>query len=457
MWWPVSATFKTVDRKTPYILPPSMDDWLPEDHLARFIVEVVSMLDFEPIRAAYAGRGSEAYDPSVLLSLLFYGYATRTFSSRRIEAATYDSVAFRYIVAGSHPDHDTIASFRKRFLVEINAFFVQILQIAHQMGFCKVGTVSLDGTKVKANASKHRALSYKHAEKLQRQLESEVRHLLDLAEEADATDLPPEMDIPKELKRRRDRLKVLAEAKAEIERRAHKRHERDMEAHEEKMAQRKRVEEQTGKKIRGRTPRAPEPEVRDSDQINLTDEESRIMPVSGGGFEQAYNCQAALDIESGLILTHRVSQSPVDRKELAHAVEALTSLPEELGRPEALLADAGYFSRPNVELCDRKDITPFISFGREQHNLALEDRWRCPPDPETEDPVALMKHRLKPPEGRKLYGRRKATIEPAFGVIKQVMGFRHFLLRGLRAVKGEWSLVSSAFNLKRMHRLYVLA
>jgi transposase len=434
-----------------------MDDWLPEDHLARFIVEVVSMLDLEPIRAAYAGRGSEAYDPSVLLSLLFYGYATRTFSSRRIEAATYDSVAFRYIAAGSHPDHDTIASFRKRFLGEINAFFVQILQIAHQMGFRKVGTVSLDGTKVKANASKHRALSYKHAEKLQKQLESEVRLLLRLAEEADATELPPEMDIPGELKRRQDRLKVIAEAKAEIERRAQKRHERDMEAHEEKMAQRKRVEDQRGRKIRGRTPRAPEPEVRDSDQVNLTDEESLIMPLSGGGFEQAYNCQASLDIESGLLLTHQVSQSPVDKRELAHAVEALTALPKGLGRPEALLADAGYFSRPNVELCERNNITPFISFGREQHNLALEDRWRCPPDPETEDPVALMEHRLKTPEGRKLYGRRKATIEPAFGVIKQVMGFRQFLLRGVRAAKCEWSLVCSAFNLKRMHRLYVSA
>jgi hypothetical protein len=179
------------------------------------------------------------------------------------------------------------------------------------------------------------------------------------------------------------------------------------------------------------------------------------MPVSGDGFELAYNCQAVLDNESRLILAHRVSQSPVDSNELAHAVEALTALPEELGRPEALLADAGYFSRPNVELCDRKDITPFISFGRQQHDLALEDRWHCSPDPETEDPVALIKHRLKMPEGRKIYGRRKATIDLAFGVIKEVMGFRQFLLRGLRAVKGELSPVSSAFNVKRIHRLYV--
>jgi transposase len=378
-----------------------MDDWLPEDHLARFIVEVVPMLDLEPIRAAYAGRGSEAYDPSVLLSLLFYGYATRTFSSRRIEAATYDSAAFRYIAAGSHPDHDTISSFRKRFLGEIDAFFVQILQIVHQMGFQKIGIVSLDGTRVKANASKHKALRYKHAEKLQKQLESEVRHLLCLAEKSDATELPPELDIPGELKRR-----------------ARERYERDMEAYDERMAERKRVEDQRGKKIRGGAPKAPESEVRDNDEVNLTDGQSRIMPVSGGGFEQAYNCQAVLDNESGLILTQRVSQSPVDRNELAHAVEALTALPEELGRPEALLADAGYFSRSNVELCDRKDITPFISFGRQQHDLALEDRWHCPPYPETEDFVALMKHRLKTPEGRKLYGRRKATIEPAFGLSK---------------------------------------
>jgi hypothetical protein len=225
-------------------------------------------------------------------------------------------VAFRYIAAGSHPDHDTIASFRKRFLGEIDAFFVQILHIAHQMGFRKAGIISLDATKVKANASRHKALSYKHAEKLQKQLESEVRYLLRLAEETDATELPPEMDILGELKRRQDRLKVIAEAKAEIERRARERYERDMEAYDERMAERKRVEDQRGKKIRGRAHKAPEPKVRDGDQVNLTDGQSRIMPVSGGGFEQAYNCQAALENESGLILTQQVSQSPVDRNEL---------------------------------------------------------------------------------------------------------------------------------------------
>jgi len=455
----MSENFMTVDRTTPYILPPSMEDWLPEDHMARFIVEVVSMLDLSPLRESYAGHGSKAYDPSVLLSLLFYGYANRTFSSRKIEAATYDSVAFRYIAAGSHPDHDTIASFRKRFLNEIDDLFIRILKIAHAMGFQKVGIVSIDGTKIKANASKHKALSYKHAVKLEKQLKAEVEHLLRLAEAADTTELSVGTDIPEELRRRSDRLMVIAEAKAEIESRANEHYESRMREYEEKIEERRRKEERTGKKASGRTPKEPKPGPEDKDQVNLTDEESRFMPVSGGGFEQAYNAQTIVDNESGLLVANRVSQSTVDKRELEPTLDELERLPEELGYPEALLADAGYFGKDNVERCESDTITPYISIGREQHNLSLEDRLKGtnPPAPETDNLVLLMEHRLKTPEGRKIYGQRKARIEPVFGIIKHVMGFRQFLLRGYNAAGGEWSLVCCAYNLKRMHRMFATA
>jgi transposase len=415
------------------------------------------MLNLDPLREAYARCGSKAYDPSVLLSLLFYGYATRTFSSRKIEDATYDSVAFRYIAANSHPDHDTIANFRKRFLSEINVLFVQILEIAYNMGLQKVGSVSLDGTKIKANASRHRAMSWKHAEKLEKQIEAEVQKLLRLAEEADSCDQAPELDIPEELKRRQDRLRIIAKAKAEIERRAGERYEREKKQYDEKIESRKRREQKTGRKSCGKLPKKPEPGPSDKDQVNFTDEESRIMHVSGGGYEQAYNGQAVVDNESGLLIEHHMSQTSTDKNELEPALNIIKDLPGEMGRPETLLADAGYFSKNNVERCQRDGITPFISFGREQHNFPLEKRF-APPDeaPLTEDPVLLMKHRLSTPEGRRIYGQRKGKIEPVFGIIKQVLGFRQFLLRGFESVKGEWSLVCSAFNLKRMHRMFVL-
>ena len=389
-----TSHFKTADRTTPFLLPPSIEDWLPEDHLARFIVEIVSMLDLSPLREAYKGRGSKAYDPAVLLSLLFYGYTTKTFSSRKIEAATYDSVAFRYIAANSHPDHDTIASFRKRFLPELGGLFVQILQIAHQLDFLKIGSVSLDGTKIKANASKHKAMSWKYADKLE---------------------------------------------KAE---------------YDEKMANRKRYEEETGKKRSSKPPKEPEPGPADKDQVNFTDEESRIMHTSGGEFEQAYNGQGIVDNESGLLVGNHVSQASNDKLELEPALKGLKDLPEELGTPENILADAGYFSRKNIERCEEDGITPYISFGREQHNFPIEERLVQPGEaPETDDPVLLMKHRLTTPEGRKTYGQRKGKIEPIFGVIKSVMGFRQFSLRGFKAIQGEWSLICSAFNLKRLHTL----
>jgi len=450
----MSAKFIDYDQSTLYLLPPSLQDWLPEDHLARFVVEIVDQLDLSSLKAAYAGRGSQPYNPEMLLALLFYGYATGVFSSRKLERSTYDSVAFRFIAANAHPDHDTIAVFRKRFLPELKALFVQILLIAGQAGILKLGTVSLDGTKVKANASKHKALSYAHAKKLEDQLKAEVAALLRQAEAADQSDLPDGMSIPEELSRRTERLKAIAGAKAEIERRAAERFAQEKEAYDKAMAERAEKEQTTGKKPRGRKPQPPEPGVQGKDQVNLTDEESRIMKKSGGGFEQAYNAQAGVDTETMLIVAGHVTQQTNDKLQVEPAIESLTALPEELGTVEAIISDNGFYSETNVGACEKNKIMPYIAFGREQHNQPLMERFREPlPLPPDADAVTRMKHRLRTQAGKKLYAKRKSTVEPVFGIIKAVMGFRQFLLRGFEAVQGEWDLVCIAWNLKRLHSL----
>jgi transposase len=441
------------NRNQAYLLPPSIDEWLPEEHLARFIVEVTDQLDLSTIHKHYTGTGgSAAYHPKVLLSLLFYGYATGVFSSRKIERATYDSVAFRYIAANTHPDHDTIATFRKRFLPHLEELFVQILLIAQSAGFLKVGKVSLDGSKIKANASKHKALSYAHAQKLQEQLEAEVKALMHKADEADSDDENDGMDIPEEIARREDRITVIKEAKAKIEQRAKERYEKEKALFDEKIAKREAKEKLTGKKPRGKTPKAPNKEPKPKDQINLTDEESRIMKTSGGGFEQCYNAQASVEHDSRLIVHQHVTQNGNDKQEVALALQWFTAHPKL--RPPSILMDTGYFSENNVILCEEKGITPYISFGKERHNQPLEERFKKE-DPLPENPTAIekMKHRLQSKEGKAIYAQRKSTVEPVFGIIKHIMGFRQFMLRGLEKVKGEWNLVCIAYNLKRLHTI----
>jgi transposase len=446
--------FKDTDRHSLYLMPPSLDDWVPEDHLARFVVDIVSRLDLSAIRNSYAGRGSDAYPPNMMTALLFYSYATGVFSSRKIEQATYDSVAFRYIAVNTHPDHDTIASFRKRFLKELKTLFTQILLVAHEMGLMKLGSVSLDGTKIKANASKHHAVSWEHACKLEKQLKGEIEELLRKAKRADKEDLPEGMNIPEELLRRESRLDAIAAAKAEIERRAAERFANEQQEHRVKLAARKAKEKATGKKPRGRTPTPPEPGPKSKDQVNLTDSESRIMPSSSGGFEQAYNAQASVDVNSMLIVENHITQQSNDKLELAHAVENLCNLPESLGAVDTLLADTGYFSQKNVEQCKGKNIVPYIAAEREKHNADPEDRFTDPePLVAPVDPVTDMKHRLKTRAGRAIYAKRKSTVEPVFGIIKAVMGFRQFLLRSFKKVAGEWDLVCIAYNLKRMYAL----
>ena len=445
------SKFHPIDRGIDFLLPPSVQEWLPQGHLSRYVVEVVEGLELGDLERAYAGKGSAAYHPALLLSLLIYGYATGCFSSRKIERATYDSLAFRYIACNRHPDHATLANFRKRFGKEFEAVFVEVLQVARENQLSRFGTVSLDGTKIHANASRHSALSYGHAEAIEAHLKAEVQELLALAEEADGTNVPDGMSVPAELQRREDRLAAIAEAKGKIEARAAERYAREQADYQAKLAAREAKAAASGKKPGGKAPKPPEPGPRAEDQINLTDEASRIMVVAGGGFEQCYNAQAVVDTETMLVMVPQVTQAANDKQQVVSMVEQLQALPAGLNQPDQLIADAGYFSEANVDACEAAGIEPLIAVKRDEHHPHYSERFSEPPElPANPTPVQRMTHRLKTGAGKAAYALRKSSVEPVFGIIKSVLGFRQFLTRGLDNVQGEWTLVCLAWNLKRM-------
>ena len=445
------ALFRTINRDTDFLLPPSVQDWLPEAHLARYVATVVEGLNLSEIERAYAGRGSDAYHPAMLLSLLIYGYATGTFSSRKIERATYDSLAFRYLACNLHPDHDTLATFRRRFGKQFESAFVQVLQVAHENQLSNFGTVSLDGTKIHANASRHSALSYEHATKLEAQLKAEVQELFALAEATDQSAIPDGMSVPKEIARREDQIKAISAARTQIESRARERYAREKAEFDSKVETRQAKEAETGKKPRGKPPTPPTETPRPEDQINLTDDESRIMRVTGGGFEQCYNAQAVVDTKTMLVVVPFVTQAPNDKQQIQPALDKIAALPEGLNAPATLLADTGFMSEQNVIACLEAEVEPLISVGRDAHHPGWKERFSEPaPLPENATPVEKMKHTLKTRAGKARYALRKQTVEPVFGIIKSVMGFRQFLLRGVEKAGYEWTLVCMAWNLKRM-------
>ena len=446
------SRFIPVDRQTSYLFPPSVEDWLPEDHLARFIVEVIERLDLSELTRQYAGRGSAAHHPAVLLGLLIYGYVTGLPSSRKIERATYDSVAFRYIAANTHPDHDTLAAFRRRCGAQFEQLFVQVLMLAREVGMLKLGKIAVDGSKVKANASRHSALSWGHIKKIEAQLQQEVKQLMALAESEDRKNAQDGMDVPQEIARRQERLSALDEAKRKLEERARERDAQAQSEYESKMAKR-RAKREAGRKPGGKDPEPPTSGPQDKDQINLTDEESRIMKV-GGGFDQCYNAQAAVDTDSMLIVGGYVTQAGNDSQQIEPMLELLIERQQKLGQISQVLADTGYFSAANVAACEDAGIVPMIAMKREQHHLPVLERFTEPaPLPHDASSVEAMAHRLKTKTGRADYALRKQTVEPVFGIIKHVMKFRQFLLRGKQQVAHEWNLVALAWNLKRMNAL----
>lgn len=429
-----------------------MEDWLPEGHLARFVVEVIERLDLSELTRQYAGRGVAAHHPCVLLGLLVYGYATGVPSSRKIERATCDSVALRYIAANTHPDHDTLANFRRRFGPQLEQLFVQVLLLAREMGMLKLGKIAVDGSKFKANASKHSALSWSHLKKIEQQLKEQVKALMALAETEDRRNIPDGMDVPQEIARRQERLAALDEAKRKLEERAKERHALEQAEYEAKMTERQR-KRAVGKKPRGDDPDPPASGPQDKDQINLTDEQSRIMKT-GAGFDQCYNAQAAVDTDSMLIVGNYVTQACNDSQQVKPMLALLRERQRELGDVTHFIADTGYFSAANVGACEQAGVVPLIARRREQHHQPVMARFTEPPPlAQGASPVEAMAHRLQTVDGRAIYALRKQTVEPVFGVIKHVMKFRQFMLGGVRQVRHEWNLVALAWNLKRKNVL----
>lgn len=441
------SRFKPITRERHDLFPPSMSDWLPEQHLARFLVEIVEPLDVQPMERADGTSGRAPFHPAVLLSILVYGYATGMFSSRKLEHATSDSVAFRVVAADEHPDHDTLNTFRNRFLKEITGLMVEVLLSARTLGVLQRGNIALDGSALKANASKHSALSDGHIKKLEALLQGEVKQLMALAEAADNEKIPAGITLPAEIARREDRLKAIATAKPTREARAQERVAREQATLDQREAQSKK----RGKPPRGSAPRPPVAGAQDTDQLNLTDEASRIMNVAGGGCEQCDNGQRAVDMDSLLIVATDRVQACNDKQQVEPMLTQLDTLPDELGKPVNLVVDTGDFSEANVTACGEQKITPLIAVQRASHHPdSLARVAEPPPLQKGVTEVERMRKTLLTMAGRALYAKRTCTVEPVIGIVKSVMGFRQFSLRGLAYVKGELNLVAMAWNLKRM-------
>ena len=457
----MATRFLPIDRDTPLLLPPNLRDWVPADHLVHFILDAVDALDLRQVKVNTRGTGSAQYPPPMLLGLLIYSYATGTFGSRRIEQSTHDSVPVRLLTADTHPDHDTICTFRRENQALLTESFVQVLQLAQQLKVLKFGqlTVAADGTKVLASASKHSAVSYERAGEKIAQLELEVQQLLAKAEQADATPLQDGLTIPAEITRRQERKAALEQARAEIEARAQARYAVQLAGHEAKLAARAAKKER-GETVGGKPPQAPTPTPEPGDQYNFTDPESRIMKAGNGQhFEQSYNAQAAVEVGSRLIVGQRVSQAPNDKQEL---VPTLGAIPAEAGPVAAALVDSGFFSEKAVQQMEHvgSGAVPgpvvYAAVEKTGHHRSVADLEKKA-EPEAPGPEAgvteVMRHRLKTSAGKALYKLRQQTVEPVFGIIKSVLGFRQFRLRGREKVTLEWTLVCLAYNLKRLHRL----
>jgi transposase len=453
----MSRKFKQADYETIANTPILLGEALPANHLARFVVDVVAQLDLKPIYQRYKAVGGVAIAPSVLLSLLFYGYATGKFSSRKIEKATYEDLGYRYVAGGLHPDHDTIAHFRKTFLPELQGLFVEILLLAKLAGILKVGNLSLDGSKIHADASKSKAVSYGRLVELEKQLQSEVKQLFELGEQADQGEatIPEGLVIEDEIAFRKARLENLANAKAVLEARAKERYEQEKAEYDAKMKAREEKAKKQGKKPRGKAPEPPKAGPNEKDQYNFTDPDSRIMKNStNNGYDQHYNAQVAATQDTMLIVATSLSNHPNDKREAEPTLDALSP---ELGQPEGAALDNGFFSEHNILALEQRNIEPYIATGREPHYKTVDTLLGTVPaePPADASPKEKMAYKLATEIGKEIYRLRKCTVEPVIGIIKEVLGFRQFSLRGLANAAGEWCLVCLAFNLKRMHTLFL--
>jgi transposase len=455
--------FVSVDHDTPMLLPPDLRHWVPENHMVHFVMDAIKVLRLDDAKLNTRGTGSAQYPPSMMLGLLIYCYATGTFSSRKIEQLSHDSVAVRYLCAQHHPDHDSICKFRRDNHKLLASSFHQVLECAARTKFLKVGNITLavDGTKILANASKHSAVSHGHAVVQMQLLADEINQLLAKAETADSTPLQDGLSIPGEIRRRTERMDKLQQAVSEMEKRAATRTEAEQADHDALLKARAEKEQATGKKPGGRTPKPPAEGPRERDQFNFTDPESRIMKVGTGQFEQSYNAQAAVDIESRLIVGQHVTQAANDKQQLEPTLASVSPVVETI---DSVLIDSGYYSQAAIEAVEGhsegplNEVQTLVATGRQRHGRSvaeLEQRDEPSAPPEAATHKEKMKHRLDAKAGKELYAQRKQTVEPVFGIIKAAMGFRMFSLRGHEKVSLEWTLVTLSYNIKRLFHMGV--
>jgi transposase/IS5 family transposase len=453
-------TFRPYQPDQLLLLPPSIQEWLPEGHLARFVSEMVDALDLSAIEDRYREeRGYPPYHPRMMTKLLVYGYCSGTYSSRRIAAKLVDDVAYRYLAAENRPDFRTISDFRKEHGVALSGLFEQVLKLCRKAGLVKLGRVAVDGTKIKANASKHKAMSYERMQSKARDLEREVREMLDRAEavdrEEDARYGPDRSgdDLPEELQRRESRLKKIREAMAELEAEAREQAKRDAEAAQQRNVERERRQQRRGPQFGGPASRVPDPaqaKPAPKAQRNFTDPDSK-MQKTADGFIQGYTAQIAVDAHAQVIVSQHVTPKAPEVNELLPVIDRIRRV---LGRkPKQVVADAGYWSDENVEALEAKQIDPYIARGRVKHGTPLV------PAPRGRIPAGLttterMQRKLRTKAGRAVYARRKAIVEPVHGQIKQARGFRQFLRRGVERVSQEWSLICTAHNLLKLRSVW---
>jgi len=438
------------------LLPPNLNDWLPGGHLASFIRDVVAGLDLSAIYDAYADAakgGRPPCDPRMMTGLLLYAYCEGVSSSRKIERGTYESIPFRVLSANQHPDHDTICEFRKRHLEALSDLFVQVLELCREAGLVKLGHVSLDGTKVRANASKHKAMSYGRMKKKRAELEAEVK---DLMARADAVDAEEDAkygkgkrgdELPEELRFRETRLAKIREAMASLEAKAKAEADAKRAEIAEKERERREKEERTGKGTPGRKPKTPSNKPEDRKQRNFTDPDSRIMKMGATkSFEQCYNAEAAVDAGSQVIVAADVTQDANDKKQIKPMTEQVKANTGK--RPKELSADSDFFSEANAKYLEREGVDAYVATAKQKHGRPPPPpRGRIPKDATVKERMA---RKLRTKKGRETYAKRKSSVEPVFGQIKEARGLRRFLLRGLDAVRAEWRLIAMTHNLLKL-------
>lgn len=446
----MAERFVNIDRDTPMLLPCDMREWVSKDDVVHFVIEVLENLDLSSFNINRRGSGSEQYPPRMMLGLLIYSYVMGVFSSRRIERMTYQNISFRYLCANTHPDHDTIAKFRRENFQAVSECFLQILELARELKLLKVGIISVDGSHIKANASKFKNISYERSLDLKQQLDADIQELLKKAEEADAHEEGAFEQLPEELSRLETLREKVHQAQLNLEKRVKDKADQERDEYE------RRVKEREKREHKGRFIKPPAEKPKPEDQANMTDPDSRLMRKSiVTPCEQSYNVQASIDAEgSYLALAGHVCQSSNDQKELEKNVR---NIPATIGKPTQVLADNGYLNGKQIKSLTRDGYDIYVATGAEDRRRQLKYDFRSkmkkterPGHNFVQDWLRKMNEKMTSENGRKIYSLRKQTVEPVFGIIKEQMGFRRFNLRGLKKVEGEWNLVLLSYNMKKI-------